>query len=77
VRIYLKCEVKELFRRISGDKVNIGSRPALTKHGGGLEEIEAMLAVRQPVYEAVANKVFDVTHLSIDDGVRYLIDRCL
>lgn len=77
VRIYLKCDPKVLFERISNDKQSAQTRPALTQFGGGLEEILAVLAQREPVYEAVADHVFDVTHLQPNDAVRYLIERCL
>ncbi len=76
-RIYLKCEPEELFRRISQDKKSAATRPSLTSHGGGLEEIKEMLAKREPVYEAVADEVFDVTHVEPEAAVRYLIKNCL
>lgn len=77
VRIYLKCTPEELHRRITGDAQSAATRPSLTKHGGGLDEVKEMLAKRGPVYEAVADKTFDVTHVQIDDGVRHLIEKCL
>lgn len=76
-RIYLKCEPEELFRRIAADTKSAATRPNLTSLGGGVDEIRAMLAERQPVYEAVADAVLDVTHLAPDDALRYLIKRCL
>lgn len=77
VRIYLKCAPEVLHQRISGDQKSAATRPNLTNLGGGLEEIKAVLAVRGPVYEAVADKVFDVTHVSVEDAVRYVISKCL
>jgi shikimate kinase len=77
VRIYLKCDAEELFRRISQDTKSAATRPNLTRHGGGLEEIKAVLALREPVYEAVADEVFDVTHVDPEGGLRHLIRRCL
>jgi shikimate kinase len=77
MRIYLKCDPEELHRRISQDKQSSATRPNLTKFGGGLEEIEHMLAEREPVYLAVADKVFDVTHMGIEDAARNLIQKCL
>ncbi|MEE9211330.1 MAG: shikimate kinase [Phycisphaeraceae bacterium] len=76
-RIYLFCEPDELFRRISADDHSDKTRPNLTPLGGGLEEIEAVLAERDPVYRAVADKVFDVTHLDPVNACRYLIAKCL
>lgn len=77
VRIYLKCEADELYRRVSADDRSAATRPNLTNLGGGVEEIEHMLAERGPVYEAVADRVFDVTHTDIQQSVRYLIKNCL
>jgi shikimate kinase len=77
VRIYLKCSAQELHRRVSNDAQSAATRPALSKLGGGLDEIVHMLEIREPVYLAVADKVFDVTHLSIPDAARYLIQKCL
>ena len=77
VRIYLKCTPQELFARSSKDANSSQTRPSLTIAGGGLEEIVAVLKEREPVYEAVADKVFDVTHTPINDAVSYVIHRCL
>ena len=76
-RIYLKCHPEELLYRISQDKKSAATRPSLTSHGGGLEEIKEMLALREPVYEAVADVVFDVTHTDPAAAVRHLIKNCL
>lgn len=77
VRIYLQCEPQVLFERISSDTETTASRPNLTELGGSLEEISTVLAEREPVYRAVADKVLDVTHLQPEDAVRYLIKLCL
>jgi len=77
VRIYLKCDPEELYRRISADTESAKTRPNLTNLGGGVDEIVEMLHRREPVYEAVADKVLDVSHVTIESGVRYLIERCL
>lgn len=76
-RVYLKCAPAELYRRTSQDQQSAATRPNLTNLGGGLEEIEAVLKQREPVYLEVADKVLDVTNLSIDDATRYLVERCL
>ncbi len=77
VRIYLLCDPQVLFERISKDPQSGTARPNLTNLGGGVEEIKTVLSQREPVYRAVADKVFDVTHLGPDDAVRYLIKNCL
>ena len=77
IRIYLKCEPQELFRRIANDTRSAATRPHLTGLGGGLEEIQQVLAQRDPVYQAVADHVFDVTMVDPEGGLRHLIKRCL
>ncbi len=76
-RIYLHCQLDELWRRVQADPRSNATRPSLTPLGGGREEIEAVLAQRDPVYRELADRVFDVTHLGPEDAVRYLIERCL
>lgn len=76
-RVYLSCEAATLAARIAGDTQTAATRPDLTTLGGGVEEIERVLAERDPVYRAVADEVFDVTHVSIDDAVYHVIRRCL
>lgn len=77
VRVYLKCDAEELFRRINADTRSAATRPALTKFGGGLDEVRHMLDVRGPVYEAVADRTLNVTHMSIEDAVKYLLSHCV
>lgn len=74
-RVYLHCDPEELYRRVSGDTRSAQTRPNLTGLGGGIEEIRAVLAQREPVYRAVADKELDVTHLNVEDAVRYLIEK--
>jgi shikimate kinase len=57
--IYLKAKTDTLLRRLSGDHV----RPLL-KNGDLREKIEAMLAVRGPVYEACADLILQTDNMS-------------
>ncbi len=50
--IYLRCEPDELLRRIQRDPGTSDNRPNLTNLGGGIEEIEAVLERREPIYRA-------------------------
>jgi shikimate kinase len=77
VRIYLKCDPQVLLKRIEADKTSGATRPALSPAGGTLDEIQRILAEREPVYESLADKVFDVTHVTPDDAVLHIIRRCL
>jgi shikimate kinase len=69
--IYLRCEPQELWRRIQADPQSAQTRPNLTPVGG-LEEIEAKLAEREPVYREVMDAELDVTHLTPDEAVQYI-----
>lgn len=63
-RIYLKVPASELHRRIQLDPRTGAARPALTKLGGGLDEIKQVLTEREATYECVADVVFDATDVS-------------
>jgi shikimate kinase len=62
--IYLRCEPRELLRRIQSDPATSDNRPSLTSLGGGMEEIETLLNQREPIYRAVMSAELDVTHLT-------------
>lgn len=70
--IYLRCDPAELFRRIQMDPNTGTARPALTSKGGGIEEITAVMAEREPAYRAAAQAELDVTHLSVDEALVYV-----
>jgi shikimate kinase len=53
-----------LLRRIKQDPATSDNRPDLTNLGGGIEEIEALLRQREPIYRAAMNMELDVTNLS-------------
>jgi shikimate kinase len=55
--VYLKCDAEELARRL---RVGPGDRPSLTG-GDPAEEIAAVLAEREPTYQAVADSVIEST----------------
>lgn len=77
VRVYLYCAAEELAKRIAADQATQADRPNLTNLGGGVAEVQAVLAQRDPVYREVADKVFDVTLLDRDSALRYFIKYCL
>jgi shikimate kinase len=70
--IYLRCEPDELFKRIQADPNSASTRPALTAQGGGIAEIKAVMAEREPAYRAAAQAELDVTHLSVDEALVYV-----
>lgn len=74
-RIYLRCDPEVLYQRIAGDETTPSERPALTDQGGGLQEVEQVLAERDPVYRSVADVVFDATYCTIEQTVQHLITK--
>jgi shikimate kinase len=67
--IYLRCDVAELVRRITADAATAETRPPLSPLGGGLGEVEKLLAQREPIYREVMTAELDVTTLSVDEAV--------
>jgi len=61
--IYLFCETSELRRRLEG---NLGDRPALTD-AGSIDELEAVLRARDPIYRKLADLIVPATTDSPDD----------
>jgi shikimate kinase len=70
--IYLKCEPETLHQRIEADAATSLMRPNLTQFGG-IEEIEKVLAEREPVYRSIMSGELDVTNLSVEDAVVYIV----
>ncbi|MDB5331284.1 MAG: aroK [Phycisphaerales bacterium] len=71
--IYLKCEPSELLRRIQADPQSASARPNLTSLGGGIAEIEAVLARREPIWRSAMTAELDVTHLTPEEAVVYIV----
>jgi shikimate kinase len=61
--VYLRCDPGELLRRIQGDPATSDNRPNLTNLAG-IEEIESLLCMREPIYRANMAVELDVTNLS-------------
>ena len=58
VVIYLKCDPRELRRRLDADR---GDRPPLMG-ADSIDEIEVILQQREATYEALASHILDVTY---------------
>jgi shikimate kinase len=71
--IYLRCEAEELLRRIEADAATAEQRPSLTNFGGRIEEVERLLAEREPIYRSVMTAELDVTNLSVEEAVVYIV----
>ena len=60
--VWLSADPTTLWDRIKSDATTNDRRPALA--GGGLEEVEELLHVREPLYKAVADLEISVATLS-------------
>ncbi len=70
--VYLKCEPAELLKRIEADPESKTSRPNLTD-AGGIAEIEEILVKREPVWRSMAHAELEVTYLTPEDAVPYVV----
>jgi shikimate kinase len=70
--IYLKCDPEELHRRIEADAATSLMRPGLTS-SGGLAEIEQLLAEREPLYRSLMTAELEVTNLSPEEAMVYIV----
>ena len=71
--IYLRCEPRELLRRIESDPQTASARPHLTPLSGGIEEIEQVLARREPIWRSLHPAELEVTHLTPQEAVVYCV----
>jgi shikimate kinase len=71
--IYLKCEPKTLHQRIHADPQTAATRPNLTSLGGGVAEISKLLKEREPIYREAMHAELDVTNLTPDEAVVYIV----
>lgn len=71
--IYLKCDPEVLFARIQADTTTSAMRPSLTPLGGTLEEVEKVLGAREPLYREMMTAELDVTNLSVEEAVVYIV----
>jgi shikimate kinase len=74
--IYLKCEPEVLLQRIQADPDTPASRPNLTEFGGGIEEIKQVLEQREPIYRQMADAELEVTYLTPDEAMVYIVRLC-
>lgn len=61
--IWLRAPAVVLWSRVKGDPETVHSRPDLTP-AGGLEEIEAKLAEREPAYRTAAHHTVDTISMT-------------
>ena len=75
MRIYLECDADVLAERIAGDSSTSDERPSLTGSSNPADEVKEVLAQRDPVYRAAADIIFGVSHCSIEEAARHLINK--
>jgi shikimate kinase len=73
--VWLTAPAGVIHDRLSRDPATAGRRPALTATGG-LDEIVALLAVREPLYRAVADLVLDTTYRSPEELAADILSAC-
>ena len=61
--VWLTASAEVLFARMAGDERSAAMRPDLTSRGG-LDEVRAMLSVREPLYRRWADVTFSSEHRS-------------
>jgi len=71
--IYLKSSSAELHKRISADPQTAAMRPSLTHLGGSIDEIEKLLAEREHLYRQIMTAELDVTRLTPEEAVVYIV----
>lgn len=72
--VWLTADPATLLARIQADPTTAGRRPALA--GGGLAEVEQLLAVREPLYRACADVVVSAGALSPERAADAILAAC-
>ena len=68
---WLTAEPNSLWRRMQGDPTSADRRPPLA--GGGLAEVEQMLAIRNPLYRECADVEIPVAMLSPEESANAIL----
>ena len=71
--VYLRCEPDVLHKRIQADPNTAEMRPNLTNLGGGEAEIRKVLSEREPIYRQFAHAELDVTNLTPEEAMVYVV----
>lgn len=74
--VYLYASAATLHARIAGDANSAANRPHLTALGGGLEEVQHLLEIRDPLYREVASVIVDVTILPPSEIAQAILRTC-
>ena len=71
--VYLKCTPEVLLKHIQDDPETAATRPALTQLGGSVEEIRKLLVEREPIYRQAMTAELEVTNLTPEEAVVYIV----
>jgi shikimate kinase len=71
---WLTADPATLLARIQADPATAERRPALA--GGGLAEVETLLAVREPLYRACADVIIQIAGLSPEQAADAILAAC-
>jgi len=72
-RIYLKCDPEILLSRITLDPDSARTRPPLSHLAGSIDEVKLHLGEREPYYREVKTAEVDVTNLTPEEAVVYIV----
>ena len=75
VRFFLKASAEELYRRSQIDTSNTANRPRFSADRSGLEEVEHMLAKREPTYKRLADHVIDAESHTFTEAAEAVVER--
>ena len=75
VVVWLTASVETIARRMSGDATTSSRRPALTKAGSPIAEIERVLSVREPIYREASDFAVDTNDKTVDEIVEEIMDQ--
>lgn len=70
-RVLLIADAATLHARIVADAATAANRPALTSLGG-VAEIEHLLSIRRPLYDAVATRTIDVSRITPAEAIELM-----
>jgi len=70
--IWLKADQQTLLKRIEQDPQTFASRPTLTGKGT-IEELEEMMAYRDPFYDKASKIQFDTSALDVETAVENIL----
>ncbi len=71
--IWLKADAADLIQRIDGDSTTGSRRPALTASNSQLEEVETLLAQRDPLYRDAATLTIETGGKTVSEIVAEII----